>query len=80
MKPLPRKVLMVHQEPPRTGWIVMLEVNDRTRSMQLSEEHGVALMTQLQDTIIQVAMNLGLVPVYATPETPHERRRKNQRG
>jgi len=56
---------MVHRVPLGTGYVVMLEVNDRTRSIQLPEESGDALMVKLQSVIIDHAVMHGLVEIPA---------------
>ncbi len=72
MMNIPRKLLMVHRVPPGTGYVVMLEVDDRTRSIQLPEESGDALMVKLQSVIIDHAVMHGLVemPAPITPDSP----------
>lgn len=61
MSSVPRKILMVKQDPPRTMYVVMMEVSDRTRSLQLSETDGEALMTEMQDCFIRFALKRGFI-------------------
>lgn len=74
---IPRKLLMVKREPPNLGFVVMIEVNDRTRSLQLPEESGAALMVKLQSAIIDHAVLHGLVEIHlpVTSERKSRRRR-----
>jgi hypothetical protein len=74
---IPRKLLMVKREPPTSGFVVMLEVNDRTRSIQLPEESGAALMVKLQSAIIDHAVLHGLIEVHV-PITSERKTRKRR--
>jgi len=76
---IPRKLLIVQRVPPGTGYIVMLEVNDRTRSIQLPEESGAALMVKLQSTIIDHAVMHGLVEMHV-PVTSDRKARPKRPG
>lgn len=60
---IPRKLLLVKREPPASGYIVMMENGDRTKSLQLSEQHEQAMMAAIQDTIIAFAVQHGLVTI-----------------
>jgi len=75
---VPRKFLLVKRAPPADGYVVMIEANDRTRSLQLSEAHGEAVMMAIQEVIVTFAIQRGLVtmdaPVIHTPGRPRASR------
>jgi hypothetical protein len=60
MAAVPRKVLLVKRPPPDTGYNVMLEVEDRTLSMQVPNDVGEEIMTRVQDIIVEIGVQRGL--------------------
>jgi len=67
----PRKLLIVRRDPPfhSPGWNVMLEIDgERTRSVQLPEELGAAVMLAAQAAILDVLVQqkTGVHPVPST--------------
>lgn len=60
MANVPRKLLIV-ERPDGSGYNVMLEVNNKTRSLQVTRTIGERMMAACQDAIITVAVQAGLV-------------------
>ena len=77
MKAIPRKLLVVRKVHPGEGYVVMMEVDDRTRTVQLSTAHGEEVMAKMQDILITFALQRGLVTAEApaVPSKPARRRR-----
>jgi len=75
---VPRKFLIVKRVPPATGYVIMIETNDRTRSLQLSDAHGESVMFAIQEVVMTFAVQVGLVtlesPVTHTPGRPRDAR------
>jgi hypothetical protein len=61
-------VLIVRNEPPHAGWVVMLEQDgQRTRCAQLADTEGEALMAAVQDVVIDhLVQRTGIHPTLAT--------------
>lgn len=75
MSDVPRKLLIVEQEPPKEGFVCMMEWHNRTYSMQLSNRAGQELMERIQSTVIDYGVQHGIVKPLM-PEITNRKRRK----
>lgn len=58
MSAVTRKVLIVKRDD--GGWNVMLELNDRTRSLQIDDATGEEIVAAVQDVIVGMYVQRGL--------------------
>lgn len=76
MSDIPRKLLIVEQEPPKEGFVCMMEWHNRTYSMQLSNREGLELMSRIQSAILDYGVQRGIVKPLMPEVTIRKRRRK----